>query len=280
MSPYCQWHPNRYERFERSYSTSIGTSLIVTDLGKAYIKPLGNRQGPHVLACEWVATRLADWFGLQTLNYSMLNLEDDDEIPLGRGNGATAGPAFVTKEEIGFTWGGGAAELDGIQNPDDVSRLVVFDTWTRNCDRHPQDLTTRKPNYDNVFISTQGPARGTQRLIAMDHTHCFTCGGDLTAQVANIGNVNDPRVYGLFPAFVPHMRQTVVRAVSEHLLTLETARVREFVESIPAEWQVEVDAKQALCDLIMERATFVAESIEHSLALTCWPHAGMDAQEE
>ena len=56
MSPYCQWHPSRYERFVEAFRTSIGTSLIVTDLGKAYIKPLGNRHGPHVLACEWVAT--------------------------------------------------------------------------------------------------------------------------------------------------------------------------------------------------------------------------------
>ena len=280
MSPYCQWHPNRYERFEKSYSTSIGTSLIVTDLGKAFIKPLGNRQGPHVLACEWLATRLADWFGLPTFSYALMTVDEGDEIPLGGGNAATAGPAFVTKEETGFTWGGDAAELDELQNPDDLSRLVVFDTWTRNCDRHPPDVTTRKPNYDNVFISTQGPDLGTQRLIAMDHTHCFTCGGDLTDRIAHIDRINDPRVYGLFPAFVPRMRQTVVQGVSEHLLALETARVRQLVESIPAEWQVSADAKQALCDLILQRAAFVARNIEQHLAPICWPDAGVNAQEE
>ena len=76
------------------------------------------------------------------------------------------------------------------------------------------------------------------------------------------------------------MRQTVVLAASEHLLTLDAAIVRELVESIPAEWQVAAASRGALCDLIVERATFVAQSIEQHLTPVCWPDAGVGAPEE
>ena len=37
-----------------------------------------------------------------------------------------------------------------------MTRLVLLDTWLRNCDRHPLDPTKREPNRDNVFLSREG----------------------------------------------------------------------------------------------------------------------------
>ncbi len=37
--------------------TSTGATEVTTDAGRAYIKPMGNRQGPHVLATDWVGRR-------------------------------------------------------------------------------------------------------------------------------------------------------------------------------------------------------------------------------
>ncbi len=51
-----RWPPTTFLRHEESLETSMGTGRIVTDAGPAYIKAMGNRQGPHPLACEWVAT--------------------------------------------------------------------------------------------------------------------------------------------------------------------------------------------------------------------------------
>src|SRR4026207_2020920 len=128
MSPLGLWKPKRFERFEQSFDTSVGTSIVVTDAGKAYLKPLGNRQGPHVLACEWVATQLADWLGLVTFDYALLVLAKDDEIALKRGKNAGPGSAFVTRAEHGHPWGGDIETLKGLANNEDISRLVVFDT--------------------------------------------------------------------------------------------------------------------------------------------------------
>jgi hypothetical protein len=71
------WQPKELLRIERVYKTSMRVVLAVTDAGKAYIKPLGgSKSGPHGLACEWVGTRLATWFGLPTLECAMLDLSE------------------------------------------------------------------------------------------------------------------------------------------------------------------------------------------------------------
>ncbi len=115
----------------------MDTARIVTDVGPAYIKAMGNRQGPHPLACELVGTQLAAWFGLPTFDFAIIRIDADvDEIPFFRGGRAASGPAYVTRAVDGHPWGGEAAELSTLITPQDVGRLVVFDTWIRNCDRH------------------------------------------------------------------------------------------------------------------------------------------------
>ena len=270
MSPKGTWQPGQYVRYESSFRTSIGTSVIVTEGGKAFIKPLGNKEGPHVLVCEWVGTQLAEWFGLETFHYGLFEVGADDEIPLFGGRTASEGRAFVSKEEKGNTWGGTAKELQALVNPDHLARLVVFDTWTLNCDRHPPDLNARKPNRDNVFISNEGTPAGTRRLIAMDHTHCFSCGRELTARVGAIDRVQDPRLYGLFPEFTPSISQTAVRSAVALLQTLQSDTVKSIVDSTPTEWELGQAVRQALSDLVVQRAAFVAENIEGQLAPLCW----------
>lgn len=65
---------------------------------------------------------------------------------------AQPGPAFAAKAMPGDPWGRSSLPLDFLVNHDDITRLVVFDTWTLNCDRHYHDVTVRKPNYDNVYL--------------------------------------------------------------------------------------------------------------------------------
>jgi hypothetical protein len=267
---YCHWHPTRFKRYINSVASSTGTSRILTDAGEAFIKPLGNKEGPHVLACEWVATRLADWFGLDTFDHSILAVEAIDEIPLAGSRHAAEGRAFVARLEAGSVWSGLPDQLVGLENREQLGRLVVFDTWTLNCDRHPPDTQVRRPNLDNVFISADRGG-GHWRVVAMDHTHCFTCGRELGPDLANIDRIKDPRVYGLFPGFVPFVSRSAVRAATETLMTLRREMVQPIVEAIPIEWQVAPEARAALIDLIVDRAAFVAETVEESLVATCWP---------
>ncbi len=148
--------------------------------------------------------------------------------------------------------------------------LVVFDTWTLNCDRFPPNQDERRPNFDNVFISHERDAGPT--LIAMDHTHCFTCGNDLTTRVGRVERVMDPRVYGLFPTFIPFMRKDRVELAAERLAEVSREIVGGFVSEIPAQWQVEQDVRTALIELVVDRAVYVAENIVAFLRPACWPN--------
>ncbi len=267
------WQPTTFVRFEAGLDTSMGTAQILTDRGSAYIKAMGNPQGPHPLACELVATRLAKWFGLPTFDIAILEINADvDEIPFRRGGQATSGPAFVARAVTGHTWGGATEELSDLVNKGDVGRLVVFDTWLSNCDRHPPDLNVRRPNYDNVFLEDlTGDEAGKTRLIAMDHTHCLTCGRDLDGKMARIDRAKDSRLYGLFQGFKPFVRQSDVETAIHRLRQLEEETVRSIVSAIPSEWEVDSRAKDAIVQFIMQRSQFVAETVLKSIAKECWP---------
>lgn len=254
------WSPTRLVRVEESYDTSMGTTKIKTDATWAYLKALGNRQGPHPLAAELVGTRLARWFGLSVADFAILDLPAEACFGLPRNAITQPGPAFVSRHVDGATWGGSEAELSSLINPSDITRLVVFDTWVRNCDRHPPDLTKRRPNYANVYLaSTERPTRA--RLLAIDHSHCFDCGRDLSSHLADIERVRDDRTYGLFVAFAPFINAFELSWCASMLRELNTDEVRIIVESIPAAWDVAEPARSALCDLICRRAMFLADRI-------------------
>ncbi len=276
--PSGPWRPTTFLRFEEGFGSSMDTARIITDAGPAYIKAMGNRQGPHALACEYVGTQLAQWFGLPTFDFAILTLDaKEDEIPFLKGGWAASGPAFVTRAGAGHAWGGSEDELKCLVNPEAVSRLVVFDTWTRNCDRHPPDLSVRRPNYDNVFLEDVGPKdSGECRLVAMDHGHCFTSGEELNARVARIDLVKDTGLYGVFPGFRPFVKQADVEGAINGVRQVPQDAVAAFIESVPREWEVAPPAKTAWLDLICRRAEFVADTILEKIARVCWPEQLFD----
>ena len=255
------WRPTRLIRVIESYDTSMGTTKIKTDATLAYIKALGNRQGPHALASELVASSLADWFGLSVPDFAVFSLAAEACFDLPRGNRAQPGPAFVSRHAPGRTWGGSAAELRELENQTDITRLVVFDTWVRNCDRHPPNLETRKPNYANVYLAdTDRPGRS--RLVVIDHSHCFDCGRDLSERLRHIGKVQDEATYGLFPAFGGYLDLGELAWCKAMLRSVTREQVEAVAAQIPREWQVEDRARAALVDQVHGRAGFVADRID------------------
>jgi hypothetical protein len=227
------WRPRVIRRFIESVRSATSVARVETDAGEGFVKALGNPAGPHALACEWIGTQLAEWFGLPTLDYALIEVTTDDEIPLFGGHQALPGPAFITRAEKAYSWGGGIASLKRLGNPADIAKLVTFDTWTRNCDRCPADLTQRNPHRDNVLLSRAGA----------------------------IETIRDPGVFGLFPEFRPLLTEAQVRQACARLRTITRRQVETIVASVPAAWAVEDSARQALADLLFRRADFVAGTL-------------------
>jgi hypothetical protein len=256
------WQPTTIKRPDRSYNTGAEAVRVTTDAGSGFLKALGNRGGPHLLAAELVGTHLAKWLGLPTFDFTIIQVTDLDEIQFARGGIAKPGPAFITREQSGMVWDGTEDALRSLVNPEDIGKLVLFDTWTRNCDRHPPDLNHRKVNRNNVFLSNEGMSDGQFQLIAMDHTHCFDCGRDLNATLAHIDKERDDRLFGLFPEFKrfipPHF--PALQAAVAKLQALDRKMLHEVVAGIPAQWEVSLTGCNALETFIANRADYMADS--------------------
>ena len=94
---------------------------------------------------------------------------------------------------------GGLRALTSVENIEDIARIVVFDTWVRNCDRYaPGWGRDGQPriNLDNLFLSEDGAPEGKFMLKPIDHGHIMTCGKAVTRDLANIDATKDERLYG------------------------------------------------------------------------------------
>jgi hypothetical protein len=164
--------------------------------------------------------------------------------------------------------------LEAVENTQDFVRLVVFDTWVINCDRHYPDETVRKPNHDNVFLSEEGAAPGHFRLKAMDHTHCFGCRtGELKKNIADLDHVRDEKIDGLFPAFRRFIREQEVRQACARFHDLERAQVERVVGELPREWEVSQEQRELLITQIIRRAAYLADALPNRLLPLLTPGA-------
>jgi hypothetical protein len=261
------WAPTTIRHPDEAFKTATDTVKVTTDAGPGYLKALGNHGSPHYLASDLIGTQLASWLGLPTFEWAIVDVTPEDEIVFVNGGRAQPGPAFITREHSGTTWGGKKEELNALVNPSDIGKLVLFDTWTRNCDRHPPDLTSRKVNRNNVFLSSEGMIDGQFCLVAMDHTHCFNCGRDLNANLGHIDLIQDDRLFGLFPEFKPFIckyHDGVTNGLSR-LAALERSWVESIVAGIPSAWQVDQSGRSALVTMIVNRAQYVSATFTATL---------------
>jgi hypothetical protein len=259
------WKPTTIKRFVKPYSTSTRVLRVDTDAGEGFLKALGNPEGPHVLACELVGTILAHWLGLPTLEYAIIRVTEEDELPFAKGGFALPGPAFITKAVDGFSWGGDRKLLGRLIRPSDLARMVVLDTWLRNCDRY-RPAPDERVNRDNVFLVRElGPGKRLS-LIAIDHTHTFTCGRELTVRLGNIDTIQDPTVYGYFPEFQWLVTRAGITEAVERLAEMDDQIAGDAVSRVPAEWQVEERVRSEWAKLIRLRAKFVASNLAARLS--------------
>ena len=96
---------------------------------------------------------------------------------------------------------------------------------------------------------------------------CFTCGRELTRGVNSINNIQEERVFGLFPEFRRFCDVSIIRDAAARMRSIERGAVASMMADIPDDWDVADDATEPLIDLIVRRASFVADTIERKI----WP---------
>lgn len=271
------WPPTRYLDYEGAVpGTNMGPAIVMTDAGRAYVKPLAPDVNPHSLAVELVCTRLAAWFGLPVLDHCLLTLGATDTFPRPSGGTSSPGPAFCTRAVEATRWDGTPETLARIANKEAIARLVVFDTWTRNEDRFPPIDATgatqsqRGPNLGNVLLVREPPRAKRLRLVAMDFGHALVGGRELPTKPYGIDADKCEWVYGLFPEFRSHVTHDLVEGAVRTLNMLRQADVETAV-SIPPEWDVSDAARTAMCQHLYGRARYLVDTIKDRLQPLCFP---------
>lgn len=257
-----EWLPTRFVRMERPLLSSQLACKIVTDAGPAYLKAICDGSSPHKLARELVGSQLALHLGLPVPEFAIMAIDDSDEIELYDGRHAHSGPAFVSRAiPEAVVWGGSTTELNSVEHPEILARLVSFDTLSRNWDRHPPPSMHRKPNRRNLLIaaSLNNPER--TRLVPIDFGECFTSRSELSTDVCNIQNIKDEQLYGLFPEFCGFLRRADIEEAAQELQAIEVEAVRSMVSRIPDQWAVPEAARAALVRMICGRAKYLSENL-------------------
>jgi len=254
------WTPSEFHRFIESLGTATRTALVDTNIGTGYLKGLGNPEGPQALAAEYIGSELASWLGLRTLDYAIMNIRATDEIPLRGAGMVQSGPAFISRnEDKAQPWDGTADMLNRLSNPEGVTGLIVIDTWIRNCDRSSPDR--RRRHVDNVLFIWEPKPKRKLRILAMDFTHAFNCGNEITHRISGIDFTKDERLYGLFPEFEALINPQIVDDLAEKLGTLTRREVQQILDAVPAEWEINGRVRSSLISFILERARFLSENL-------------------
>jgi hypothetical protein len=266
------WAPTRISDVIRQYQSSTAPSRVRTDAGEAFVKTLGNPEGPSALVCEYVGTRLAAWLGLPTLDVAVVPFPAGLALQYPQGCHSLPGPAFATRAVEGREWGGTVEDLAFVANPDIIAGLVVFDTWTRNCDRYCVRQGEVRCNLKNVYLCEEDAPAGQYRLLALDQSACFRCGQDLHRRHFQISATQEMETFGLFPEFVPYVTRERVRPFLARLLEFQSKDMSAVLSKVPEEWALTNELRELLSDFCLQRATFVGQEAERWLAEACgWP---------
>jgi hypothetical protein len=102
-------------------------------------------------------------------------------------------------------------------------------------------------------------------VIAMDHTHAFTCGRTLTRAIKNIDRLQDERLYGHFPEFAEYVTHAALRRYTARLRSLSPAVADGFLAGVPGPWCPPGDVVDALREFLAQRAAFVGQKVRQML---------------
>lgn len=247
--------PQKITREIERHTAASKVVLVDTDAGVGFIKSPNNPMGSASVIAELVCAELGTWFGLNIPPFAVVS---DSQIELFMSNGRKVEyPAFFSKKiESVFPFDGTYVILNRLRNIDDISKIVVFDTWVRNFDRYAYVIH----NFDNLLLCKPSKKR-LYDLIPIDHGQCFVEDGDFITSKYSDLVVKDDEIFGMFPAFNGKINQDSVQRAVDRLNSLDRMFVEDVVSSLPAAWGLGPSASASLTDLICDRAEFVVQTI-------------------
>lgn len=233
----------------------------MTDDGEGFIKSINNQEGARALITELIAAELGTWIGLKIPDFAIIR---NCEIEITASDGRIMEPPFFFSKMVeGESRDFGGDFIRKLRDPYEVTKLVVFDTWIRNFDRYVE--SRNHSNDENILYSISTTPRKYE-IVAIDHTHCVSPDNFMDeGQVEWLAQINDERIYGRFPEFLPFITTDTVAASLRGLAELDSGYVLDVVNSIPVEWGLTEVSKAELVNFFCQRAEFLVQNVSFNL---------------
>lgn len=263
------WTPTTILFEIRPCATNSLAVEVETDQGPGFLKCLSDQVDPGDLVCELIGTRLARLFGLSVPDFATIPVPDDPPFSLAKGAQIRPGRGFISRTVNGEPLANSVAGLSALENPGDLARLVVFDTWTVNCDRYRPGTPNRKPwrNDKNLMLSRTGASAGKFVLMPIDHGCCFKCQQSLTPPTLRQATTDDT-LYGLFPEFLGLVQRVQTLQVADELQSIQREEIEEALADVPAEWDFPTATRDALLGMLTQRQRRIRGIVEARLTPT------------
>ncbi len=257
------WAPTTILFEIESYATNSLTVQVETDQGIGYLKCLTDKTDPTDLVCDLIGSRLAKLFGLTVPDFHLVPVAVDSPITLSGSAKVLPGAGFISRKVTGEPLANNVAGLMCLANPQDLARLVVFDTWTVNCDRyrpasHPNG---GRANRGNLLLSRDGAPAGTFVLTLIDHGCCFRCQYDLTRPRLQTAATDDT-LYGCFPEFRGLVLKEDALRAGDELQSLMRDAISGALDDVPTEWGFTGTIRDALLDMLTQRQRRVRQIVD------------------
>lgn len=256
------WSPGKLKRLlpaaHRSHAMKPRQAKF--ERSGAFVKPMYEGVSCDCLVCEYVISLLSAAFRICTPRCGIVKLDRLQARMFGQPT-VIEGSAFVSEEVAAGQWNGDGRDLSTIKNLDEISRLIVFDTWVLNRDRfcpsgRPVGINNGPhQNFANVLVAGKRGQR--RRMYAIDHGHAITYGEPIDVSIIADPKIKDSEVLGLFPGFREHVSLESLEQAVEDLKHIDPNLIAKVINLIPADWEFAESQRGFLADFLLLRAQFV-----------------------
>lgn len=227
--------------------------LVECDNGKKYVaKFCGNPDGKRVLINEYVSSSLGKLLDLPIPNFELANIDlskfKNDLPNINLIDGTVFCSEWLEKVDAVP----GYYILTKVANKYDAIKILIFDVIIGNNDRNPGNLLI---NFKN------------NSLVAIDHSHVFIDQAlwteitlnRLIGEKISISEMSRFNYNNLSQCLNDNNYVDEIKKFVHKIKLIKKADIEKIVDSIPSDWDIKNNEKEALINFLMDRIKRIDE---------------------
>ena len=223
-----------------------------TDGNQYVAKFPGNPDGTRVLINEYVCACFAQMLQLPIPSFELLFINNIESYSnYLEGIELVNGTVFCSRMIDKASQVPGYRALSKVSNRDDIVKILIFDVIIGNNDRNPGNLLINLKN---------------KSLVMIDHSHVFIYEAIWDADQLkktikseiSIGEMNQFS-FNMLSVEISKVDKEVIKKFKEKIKSINKDDIINIVNSVPSDWNITNDDKEALAEFLYNRIERIDE---------------------